>query len=622
MSADARAQGSTCRDQPALESCAFEHKYERDSLDTGLTCGCNPAADPSGCIAIASDGRAVSVAIAALDFFEATHVALKTGEFCQIFHVSEGTLETLTLSCGTVDVRTFRSEETADGKVHEVSHVELFGCSPADATAIDVTERGIDNTGSTDVSADIESLLADDRLLVFPKGTYYLGSTVEVDGFDDLGLVSEGHPMQKTARFVWDGDSTSTFAEQRFFSAADAKTVGDFVFGGFVFDTTAPDTGATSIVCNTSGRARIFACEQDGRFDGPGSHDFMELQTANRNAVIIADSIVATDGAEFTAANLGVDSAGIGAYREGNSGKVVVKNCLVGNWPNNAIYGRASEMGTHLINNTCFNCGVSNGRVDTHGRIVGHYAYTDADYDPDFDDSGPMRGIFCVGADPGQNILVENCFVDMQARTAGNLNPGIRLGRFAGTATIRDCFVRVDNGSRGLWIDGEHGATPTERVTVDSVRVVGSTGSDGILCLRENVEFDNCYVDVAPDGEQGLQLSGGGEVVSGGAFHSGGQGIWSNAADQVIRDVTAATPNIDVSNATDVRLENIPSTVTVDAGTRTLVNGVGEERADAETPTAANWQTGNIVDFTDAGDGSGDGVYLLLPDGTWSRMGS
>jgi hypothetical protein len=50
--------------------------------------------------------------------------------------------------------------------------------------------------------------------------------------------------------------------------------------------------------------------------------------------------------------------------------------------------------------------------------------------------------------------------------------------------------------------------------------------------------------------------------------------------------------------------------------------GVGTESADAETPTAAAWQVGDVVAFTDTGDGSGDGVYRLLPDGSWVQVGT
>lgn len=54
--------------------------------------------------------------------------------------------------------------------------------------------------------------------------------------------------------------------------------------------------------------------------------------------------------------------------------------------------------------------------------------------------------------------------------------------------------------------------------------------------------------------------------------------------------------------------------------TDSIINGLAHESADAEMPTAANWNPGNIVKFTDTGDASGDGVYILGLDGSWTQL--
>ena len=52
-----------------------------------------------------------------------------------------------------------------------------------------------------------------------------------------------------------------------------------------------------------------------------------------------------------------------------------------------------------------------------------------------------------------------------------------------------------------------------------------------------------------------------------------------------------------------------------------VINGLAQESASAETPTAANWQPGDVVDFTDSGDATGDGIYVLGLDGsTWTAL--
>jgi hypothetical protein len=50
-------------------------------------------------------------------------------------------------------------------------------------------------------------------------------------------------------------------------------------------------------------------------------------------------------------------------------------------------------------------------------------------------------------------------------------------------------------------------------------------------------------------------------------------------------------------------------------GTANLVNGLGKESSNAETPQN-NWPVGSWVNFTDSGDGSGDGHYLITSDKT------
>ena len=58
------------------------------------------------------------------------------------------------------------------------------------------------------------------------------------------------------------------------------------------------------------------------------------------------------------------------------------------------------------------------------------------------------------------------------------------------------------------------------------------------------------------------------------------------------------------------------------AATWYTFNGMGHERAAAEEPQSSYWDRGNLVNFTDTGDATGDGVYVLLNDGvTWIKVG-
>lgn len=82
--------------------------------------------------------------------------------------------------------------------------------------------------------------------------------------------------------------------------------------------------------------------------------------------------------------------------------------------------------------------------------------------------------------------------------------------------------------------------------------------------------------------------------------------------------ITIAADCEDISITT---LKGVATNIT-DNGVRTRINGAGVESANAETPTAASWEIGEIVDFVDSGDASGNGVYLKLPDASWSQIGT
>lgn len=82
------------------------------------------------------------------------------------------------------------------------------------------------------------------------------------------------------------------------------------------------------------------------------------------------------------------------------------------------------------------------------------------------------------------------------------------------------------------------------------------------------------------------------------------------------------TREIQSSSADNVYISNNNcDAYTITNQTILLIDGLGAESANAETPTAANWTAGQVVDFTDTGDASGDGLYMLMLDGaTWQQM--
>jgi hypothetical protein len=216
---------------------------------------------------------------------------------------------------------------------------------------------------------------------------------------------------------------------------------------------------------------------------------------------------------------------------------------------------------------------------------------------------------------------------------------------------VRDILiegVRVNNsGAVGIWVDGADDANRPDNwalgvrirdcevsgaaldgvrvrealnVRVEDVRVRTSTGV-GILVTNStavdevDVIVSGCDVNMNGDTSYGIQVTPRENNPS------------TKITDNHVSDAGGNAIRLAVSVRADLR-GNTGTNVTGSyysfdgSAVRSLQNGLGAESANAETPTAANWQPGDLVDFTDTGDASGDGVYVLGLDGsTWTQVG-
>jgi len=183
------------------------------------------------------------------------------------------------------------------------------------------------------------------------------------------------------------------------------------------------------------------------------------------------------------------------------------------------------------------------------------------------------------GAKDGINAAYDNVDSDgnlfLNASCENNAGIGFRVPAGNANVLFRPRFE--SNGSRGCLIEG--GASHQ---------------------IYHPIAFDN---EGGGGGNQGIRIAGGSELRVVGPIEG--------------NDLVA------VASGTDNRLRNVADDdILADNATRTRINDTGEESANAETPTNANWSTGDVVEFTDSGDGSGNGIYVLLKDRTWSQIGT
>lgn len=220
---------------------------------------------------------------------------------------------------------------------------------------------------------------------------------------------------------------------------------------------------------------------------------------------------------------------------------------------------------------------------------------------------------------------------------------GLGVSEIGGGTLVKD----IDVGATGV-------AAVTGAIDIDGLTVEPNSG-DSIAVVSKGGRVDNVTIrgtyDNAFRADSGTVVAR--NIICEGT-PNGGSVIEVSAADADVRgvhmkDVTTTNLTRAVSidgNDSVTEAASVPTGLTETVGffntvtdpeyigptpdginkssvTRAVVNGTGEETANAETPSSS-WPLGVHVDFVDGngGDGSGTGVYLHLQDGTWSQVGT
>ena len=182
-----------------------------------------------------------------------------------------------------------------------------------------------------------------------------------------------------------------------------------------------------------------------------------------------------------------------------------------------------------------------------------------------------------------RNLTIENCAVESDGKLYAD---GVHT-ELMENVTLRDIDYTTVSGGDGTGARILFYSTGTLRdFTVENVRIDGDPGGEALYarpeCTLDTVRFRDVHVTNVTD------------AIS----------VWSS---------TVAPPihfeNITFGTITGQKFNNGPVGI--------VENGVGTESAAAETPTASAWADGDLVDFTDSGDGTGTGLYRLKHDGTW-----
>jgi hypothetical protein len=185
------------------------------------------------------------------------------------------------------------------------------------------------------------------------------------------------------------------------------------------------------------------------------------------------------------------------------------------------------------------------------------------------------------GGRPDGSFLMAGCHIKDEGaggvvalKTKSNASPSVQYQ----SLVVRD-LTQERLGGTGPLLDGDGTGSAISRFTVDGYTSYNGYGADGSIVTTNGIPIEVTQIqNVRGHQARDIRLVASGET----AYIDNVEG-----------------PNIDVYGA------NVA-----------LINGVGEESSNADTPQK-DWPIGSTVKFTDTGDGSGTGTYILSQSGSW-----
>jgi len=397
-------------------------------------------------------------------------------------------------------------------------------------TVIDVVEAGADNTGTESVVDIIRKYRADDTLLVFPPGEYYIDEQVRFTGFEKFGLAGNDATFVPADYFDFDGPQYRMFR-----LGVDYSPGTRLVFDGFDIDQTAPDTGIRVLDAAVTNGLEVRDITVRGQHDsgtwGPG-----RFEITDPNGTGIVKRFKAPDGGAWVGetpndGNLWRGPSGLLANT--NSGTLRFVDCVLGGFPDNGLYASGGS-GKIIVDGGLYkNSNAACIRIGGEGSVVRN-ATVEVDRNRPQDES--QRGI---RLERGNNLRVENVTVrntdplpnsfgisvmnscdstwieDSSVTVSGDeVDHGIVVSPDAGKVVLLRTGIRLDTpGGFGVWIHGNDGA---DAVNCEYLDITGDAGDEsaaaGIRCDRDGVRFGEVAID-QPGGEKRRALVNTGDDV-------------------------------------------------------------------------------------------------------------
>ncbi|ELZ09992.1 right-handed parallel beta-helix repeat-containing protein [Natrialba aegyptia] len=382
-------------------------------------------------------------------------------------------------------------------------------------TVVNVVDAGMDNTGRRSITPVLEDLRADNTLLIFPEGEYYIDEQFRFTGFEKFGMVGDGATLVPANYHEFDGPQFRLFR-----LGVSYRPGGHLLFAGFDVDQTAPDTGIRVIEATAEDHLEVRDVTIHGEHDsgtwGPGM-----FAMADPDGYGIIERFRAPDGgvhADQTPNAGNIWRGPIGIEANTNVGHLEFSDCELGGFPDNGLYAINDE-GTIVVDGGEFrNSNGANVRVGGEGSVVRN-ATVEIDRTRSYD-----RGQRGVRLENGKNLQIDD--VDISITSPQPTNHALSVMNTCESSKIKDATIEIsgDRVNHGIVVSPEAGYTyiydgeidynaaggyplwirdsdRDERVLVELLDIHGEAGvtsagfRDGIRCSRDNCRFSHVSVD-------------------------------------------------------------------------------------------------------------------------------
>ncbi|WP_227379248.1 hypothetical protein [Haladaptatus halobius] len=485
---------------------------------------------------------------------------------------------------------------------------------------IDVTEVGADNSGNESITPVLEEHAADDTLLYFPEGRYYMDSQFRHTGFTNFGMVGHDAELVPASYNNFDDGGDGNYRLFRLGVEDDPGT--DLRVEGFTVDQTKEKTGTRVVEAEVTDGLLIRDIDIVGYHDS-GTFGPLRAVVSTEDGSGLVERFKAPDGGAWTGEtpsdSLWRGPTGI-LSNEANKGTITFRNCVLGSFPDNGLYAADGSGSIQIEGGRFENSLGANVRLGGNDSYIKNATIVVNQQD---DNGIAQRGLRIEG---GVGYVVQN--VDFETNI--DKSPAIWITSNANDVTIVNSTVtvRTDGPSPAISIRGSAGQTQIKQTTVDHetgggpaikikegdkpvslehVTVIGNAPTDGtrsaIQNYRNGSEFRNLKVDHGGgEGRRALTNTGNNVVIYEGDYVSEENAIVESGSGTLIESVSALAR----SGNEGLRITSDAEDVTVKDSH--IANGINDESPDGYDGGNNSWEyDGGDKNDGDTGSSGTDG---------------